>query len=175
MGNAKSIITDFFNTLSIYDYIGFFLTIFLFTLFLILALLLRRRTKLSVSLVLIAFTFFFAGPSVAHIFVKKIIFKSYSDIVNVKKLVYSDTLLIKGSLLYSGRKDANHCLIEAFVHKNSDNALKDFVYDLKPFTSGRKTVNQLFTKGDRVDFKIVIEPFRYKGDYNITLDSGCFI
>ena len=174
MENAKTIIVDFFNTLSVYDYIGFFLTIFLFTLFLILALLLRRRTKLSIALVLIAFVFFFAGPSAAHIFVKSTMFKSKAKIEEVKKLFYSDTLLIKGTLLYAGKKDANHCVVDAFVHKSSPNMVKDFVYNLKSFKSGSQTLDKLFTKGDSIDFKIVIEPFRYKGDYNITLDSGCF-
>lgn len=174
MGKIKATILDFFNTLSVYDYVGFILTIVLFTLFLILALLLRRRTKLSMFFVLIAFTFFFVGPSAAHIFVKKTIFKSNPILSEVKKLVYSDTLLIKGSLLYVGKKDANHCRIEANLHKHSENSLKDFAYDLKSFRSGSQMIDQKFTKGDSVDFKIVIEPFSYQGDYNITVHSGCF-
>ena len=174
MGTVKTAILDFFNTLSVYDYVGFIITIVLFTLFLILALLLRRRTKLSMIFVVIAFIFFFAGPSAAHIFVKKTIFKSTPTLGEVKKLVYSDTLLIKGALFYIGQKDANHCKVEAHVHKRSTNSIKDFAYDLKTYKLGSDTIDKKFTKGDRVDFKIVIEPFTYKGDYNITLNSGCF-
>jgi len=174
MENMKKVIIDFFNTLSVYDYIGFFLTIFLFTLFLILALLLRRRTKLSVLLVIVGFLFLFAGPSAAHIFVKKTIFKHDVQISEVRKLVYSDTLLIKGSLRFFGRKDSRHCKIDAKVHKYSPNAVKGFINELKTLASGSQSIHQQFTKGDTVNFKIVIEPFVYQGDYNITLNSGCY-
>ena len=174
MEKAKNIILEFFNTLSSYDYIGFFLAFFLFFLFLILALLLRKRIKISVTLVLFGFAFLFAGPPLIHKFVKHTIFKNDANMTEVKQLFYSDTLLIKGTLNYQGIKDAKHCKIEASIHKIGTNMLKDFVYSLKTYRYGFDTIDKAFSHGDQVNFKIVIEPFNYKGDYNITMNSGCY-
>ncbi len=174
MGKIKTAIMDFFNTLSVYDYVGFFLTLFLFFLFLILALILRRRTLLALSLVIVGFTFFFAGPVMAHLLVKNSVFKSKAELTEKKQLYYSDTLILRGMLHYVGKKNANHCEIDVAIYKKGPNVVKDFVYSLKAFRKGSKRIDKVFEPGESVDFKIVIEPFNYQGDYNITVDSGCY-
>lgn len=174
MQKLKAAILDFFNTLSIYDYVGFFLTLFLFFLFMILALLLRRRTILAMSLVILSFVFFFGGPVMAHLLVKNSVFKSYAEITEVKQLYYSDTLILRGMLHYQGKKNANHCEVDVALHKKGPNIVKDFVYSLKAYRKGSKRIDKVFEPGESMDFKIVIEPFNYKGDYNISVASGCY-
>jgi hypothetical protein len=173
MDKARSHLMDFFSTLSTYDYIGFFLSFFIFILFIILALLLRAHIKRSLFLVTLGFISLFIGPLFAHSVIKKSIFNSDANITQVKQLYYSDTLLIKGVMNYKGTKDANHCKVEAKLHKKGTNMIKSFVYGLKAFRSGHHNLDKTFTQGDSSPFKIVIEPFNYQGDYNITINSGC--
>lgn len=175
MEKAKFALTNFFSTLSFYDYIGFFLSLFIFILFIMMALILRKHTKRSLLLVSFGFVALFSGPVFAHSLIKKTIFLSDTNVMQVKQLFYSDTLLIKGKLNYKGMKDANHCLVEAKLHKQGSNVVKSFVYSLKAFRSGKHKIDKLFAKGDSADFKIVIEPFNYQGDYNVTVNSGCYI
>lgn len=173
MDKARSFLTDFFNTLSTYDYIGFFLSLFIFLLFIILALILRAHTKRALILVSLGFVALFAGPVFSHKLIKNTIYYSDASITQIKQLYYSDTLLIKGVINYKGLKDANHCKVEAKLHKKGTNMIKSFVYSLKSFRSGYHKMDKTFTQGDSSAFKIVIEPFNYKGDYNITIDTGC--
>lgn len=175
MEKAKYLLTNFFSTLSFYDYIGFFVSLFIFILFIVLALILRKHTKRSLLLVILGFLTLFSGPVLAHSLVKDTIFLSDTNVTQIKQLFYSDTLLIKGKLNYKGLKEAHHCQVEAKLHKQGSNAIKSFVYSLKAFRSGKHKIDQLFAKGDSVDFKIVIEPFNYQGDYNITVKSGCYL
>ena len=144
MEKAKSLLVDFFNTLSIYDYIGFIVTFILFLLFLILALILRKRTILSIVLLLCSFVFFFGGPVMAHLLVKNTFYKARAEITERKQLYYSDTLILRGSLHYLGKKDAEHCRVEALIYKKGSNIVKDFVYRLKAYRSVSKEIDQKF-------------------------------
>ena len=173
MNKVKAFLVDFFDTLSMYDYIGFIVVFIIFFLFIVLALLLRRRTLLSMILVVCSFFFLFGGPVLAHLLVQNSYYKSKAEITEVKQLYYSDTLILRGVLHFLGKKDATHCMIEASLYKKSPNILKDLVYGLKAYRSASTNMDKVLTYGDDVSFKIVIEPFNYKGDYNITVNSGC--
>ena len=175
MEKARHIITTFLKTLSFYDYIGFFLSLFIFILFIVLALMLRKHTKRSLFLLFLGFTTLFAGPVMIHKVIKNTLFLSEVTLSEMKQLHYSDTLLIKGKIDYKGKKEANHCEIKANIYKQGANVVKDFVYKLKAYRSGKQKIDKLFSQGDSENFKIVIEPFRYQGDYNMTLESGCYL
>ena len=175
MEKAKFILTRFFDTIGTYDYIGFFLSIFLFLLFLIIYLLLRKHIKRSIFLAIIGFSFLFMGPVFSHKLVKNTLYNSEANITTVKQLHYSDTLLIKGVLHYKGIKDASHCLVSADIYKKGKNMVKDFVYNLKAYRKGSHKLDATFSTGTNKNYKIVIEPFAYKGDYNISISSGCYL
>lgn len=173
MQKVRSFITDFINTLTNYDYIGFILAFVLFVLFLILALMLRKKIKLAFLLMSLAFLSLFMAPVAMHILVKKTLFKNEAKIELVKKLHYSDTLLIKGTLLYKGSYEAKHCKVEVAVHKKDQGFFKDLAYAIKPYKKGKWELDKAFSKGDTVSFKVVIEPYLYQGDYNLSLSSEC--
>lgn len=174
MEKAKIFLVDFFSTLSIYDYIGFFITVLLFFLCIVLALLLRHKTWISLLCIFFSFIFLFFGPVFTHQLLQNTFYKSEAKVLERKQLVYSDTLIIRGLLEYKGLKDASHCKLKALVHKQGGNMIRSFVNSIKSFRSVKKEIDQLMTKGDKIKFKMVIEPFNYQGDYNITMDVGCY-
>lgn len=175
MNNAKHILNEFFITLGTYDYIGFFTAFFIFILFIVLALILRRRIKRSLFFASLGFIFLFVGPVLAYKVIKNSIFSNDITVSEVKKLYYSDTLLIKGEMSYTGIKKAGHCEVKAYVYKKSDSLVKNLIYELKSYKHGVHKIDKTFTKGDVSAFKIVIEPFTYEGDYNITINAGCYL
>lgn len=174
MQSFQKNLIEFFNNLTGYDYAGFLIALILFILFLILALMLRKRTKLAMLLISFSFIALFGGPVGVHALVKHTLYKHEARITDVKKLHYSDTLLIKGDLEYLGDKMASSCVIDVKVHKQEGSFFKDIAHTIKPYKQGSAKLLMQLDKGDSKDFKVVIEPFTYAGDYNITVSSGCF-
>ncbi len=170
----REAIITFFQSLTGYDYLGFFVTMVLFMMLLFLALYFRHRTKLSFLITLIGFVFFFGGPVAVHALVKATLFKHESQVKEVRQLHYSDTLLVKGELHYLGKHKARYCEVSVAVHKEGGNFFKALVYKMKPLQEGSTKVEKELEKGETTPFKVVIEPFNYGGDYNITIASGCF-
>lgn len=173
MERLRTLLVDFTKSLTNYDYIGFILALVLFVLFLVLALILRRRVKLALFLSMLSFLSLFSLPVAMHLLVKKTLFKNEAKIELVKKLHYSDTLLIKGTLFYKGSYEAKHCKVEVAVHKKDQGFFKDLAYAIKPYKKGKWELDKAFSKGDTVSFKVVIEPYLYQGDYNLSLSSEC--
>ena len=166
---------DFFATLTMYDYGGFAVVFMLFILFLVLALIARKRVLLSILLILLAFGALFAGPYVVYTFVHSTLYKSSAKVTTAKKLHYTKTLVVKGEIHYLGKVDATRCKVRAKVFKKGGgNFVKSFANTIKPYKTRSTDVNKSFTKGATIPFKILVEPFKYEGDFNITLQTECF-
>ena len=173
MEAIRTYITDFISVLTSYDYMSFSVTFLLFALFLILALLIRHKIKLSTFLVILAFFFLFIGPVIMHKLVKATLFKHDANVTMVKKLVYSDTLVVKGTVHYLGKNEAHYCDVNVDIYKKDDNFFKDIANGVKTYKSGVTRVTYPFVKGDVRPFKVVFEPFNYLGDYEVKLDTDC--
>lgn len=173
MEEIRTYIKEFISVLTSYDYMSFSVTFLLFALFLILALLIRHRIKLSTFLVILAFFSLFIGPVIMHSLVKATLFKHDANVTMVKKLVYSDTLVVKGNIYYTGKNEAHYCDIYVDVYKKDENFFKNLANSLKSYKSTSTRVVYPFIKGDVRPFKVVIEPFNYLGDYEVKLDTDC--
>lgn len=175
MEAIRSSIVAFIKTLTSFDYMGFIIAFFLFVIFLVLALMLRKKSKRAAILAIFAFLSLFGAPIAMHMLVKSTLFKSRAELESVKKLYYSDTLLIKGLLHYEGKYDAKHCTVAVAVYKVHNGFIKDLANKIKPYKKGFCILDRNFTKGDITDFKVVIEPYLYEGDYNLSLKTECTI
>ena len=168
----KAKITAFIDGLILYDYILFGAVFGLFILFIILSIVLRRKMALAIFLVLFAFTLLIAGPSIGYIKMHEYLFKNSTSLTSQKKLEFVNAVVVKGSLKNESNRNFSSCKITAKIHKASKNSLKNYIYQFKTLKKG-SIIRESIAKGESIDFKIIVEPFRYSKDYNISVGAKC--
>jgi hypothetical protein len=168
----KAKITAFINGLITYDYILFGSVFVLFILFIVLAILLRKRVILALFFVLFAFAIFMLGPTLGYIKMHEYLFKNSVELISQKRLTFSEAVVVKGKITNESKFDFKSCKITASAYKVTSNKYKNYIYKLKPFKN-MSIVEYDIPKGQTKDFKIIVEPFRYKKDYNISLGAKC--
>jgi len=168
----KEKIAAFISNLIIYDYILFGTVLFLFLLFIILAILLRRKTVLSITLLLLSFSSLVLGPSFGYMQMHKILFKNSTKLISHKKLSFTPAIVVNGTITNESNFDFNSCKITASAYKASENPIKKYLYPLKPLRK-MSIVEENILKGESKEFKIIVEPFNYENDYNISIKARC--
>jgi len=168
----KDKITTFIDGLIIYDYILFGSVFTLFILFIVLAIVLRRKIGLAIFLTLFSFILLFVGSSVGYIQMHKFLFKTSVVLKSQKKLHFTKAVIVKGSLKNESRFDFKSCKITASAYKVSGNVVKDIILPFKPFV--KMSILEYDIKKDEVrEFKIIVEPFTYSRDYNVSIGASC--
>ena len=165
-------IQNFIDGLIPYDYILFGSVLALFVLFIVLAILLRKKITLALFLVLLAFATFLLGPTLGYVTMHKFLFKNHTELISQKKLNFSQAVVVKGTITNDSNFDFKSCRITASAYKVTPNKYKNYVYKLKPFKKMSIFENDI-KKGETREFKIIVEPFTYNRDYNISLGANC--
>ncbi|MBN2782816.1 MAG: DUF2393 domain-containing protein [Campylobacterales bacterium] len=168
--NAK--VAEFINNLILYDYILFGATFVLFLLFLILAIILRHKTFLAILLFIISFTILIAAPTVGYVEMYNYLYKNSVNITYNKKLQFTEAIVLKGTLKNESKFDFGSCKISAHAFKVSGNEYKDYILKFKPIVKMSITEHNI-SKGESRDFKMILEPFRYSKEYNVSVEGDC--
>ena len=173
MNRLKSTIESFVASLHTFDYILFAISGALFLLILLLAIILRKKIGLSLILVLISFIIIIAGPIVGYQYIHATLYKTELSELIIKRLEFTEALVIKGKVKNLGKQTYHRCNISAKAYKGATNILEEYVNPLKPFqkVSIVKEVNM--DVNDSIDFKVMLEPFTYSNEYNISLKVNC--
>lgn len=168
----KGIITKYINELIIYDYILFGGLLVIFLLFIIIGIILRNRVGLALFFILFAFTQLAVGSTYGYIKMHEYLFKNEISITTQKKLTFTQAIVIYGTIKNISKKDFASCKITANVYKVSENKFKDYVLKLKPINKMSIIENDI-PIGQEHEIKLIIEPFTYEHDYNISLGADC--
>lgn len=168
----KEKLTAFIAGLIPYDYALFGAVFLLFLLFIILGLLLRRKLLLALFFILLGFTTLIAGPIVGYIQLHNYLFKNSVELVSQKRLQFSEAVVVHGKLTNESKRDFKECTITASAYSVTKNKYKNYLKKFKPFKK-MSIVEKDIAKSQTRDFKIIVEPFRHRGDYNISLGADC--
>lgn len=168
----KEKITAFIDNLIIYDHILFASVFVVFLLLIILAVLLRTKVTLSIVLVLLSVLILFLGPTLGYVKMHQYLFKNSVNISSQKRLNFTKAVVVKGTLENESKNDFKNCKITASAYKVSGNSIKDYIYKLKPFKNMSITIDNI-SRNEIIDFKIIVEPFTYSKDYNISIGAKC--
>lgn len=168
----KEKLTAFIQGLITYDYILFSSVFVLFVLFIILTVLLRRKLFFSMLFLILSFSILLVGPTLGYVKMHQYLFKNSVELVSQKKLSFVKAIVVKGILKNESKFDFKSCKITASVVKISSNKLKNYIYGFKPIKNMSIT-NEDILKGEAREFKMIIEPFTYTKDYNITMQARC--
>ncbi|PIX65193.1 MAG: hypothetical protein COZ44_03110, partial [Sulfurimonas sp. CG_4_10_14_3_um_filter_36_910] len=155
-----------------YDYILFGASFFLFLLFIILGMVLRRKTALSIIILLFAFLTLILGPTLGYVKMHNTMFKNSTNIVSQKELTFTQAIVLMGTLVNESNVDFKSCKITASLYKTSANKLKNYLYSFKAFQE-MSILEDAIQKGETREFKLIIEPFTYTKEYNISLGAKC--
>jgi len=168
----KEKITAFLHGLISYDYMLFGAIFMLFFLLLLIAILLRNKTGISIFFVLLSFIVLIIGPLVGYSQLHNYLFKASLTLKSEKRLNFTPAIVVRGTLKNESKFDFEKCKIVVNVHKVSKNKLKNYLYSFK-ILKKMSISEEDIQKGDVRDFKIIVEPFTYKHDYNISLKASC--
>ena len=168
----KEKITAFINELVTYDYILFGSVFALFLLFIILAIVLRKKVGLSIFLIIFSFVILALGPTLGYIKMHEYLYKNSCELVSQKRLSFTPAIVVNGTITNESRLDFKSCKITVSVYKSSKNIIKKYLYPLKPLKN-MSIVQENILKGETQEFKIIVEPFTYSKDYNISIKASC--
>jgi hypothetical protein len=165
-------ITAFIDGLIPQDYFLFGASFALFILFIILAIVLRKKIALAVFLIVLAFTLLILGPTLGYIKMHDYLYKNSTELLSQQRLEFMDAIVVKGIVKNETKKTFATCKVSAKVHRASDNALKNYIYQFKSIKSA-SIDTQSIEADQSLDFKIIVEPFRYSKEYNISIGAKC--
>ena len=168
--NSK--IESFLNELIAYDYILFGGAFTLFILLIIVGILLHKKVGLSIFLILLSFSILIFGPTIGYVKMHDYLFKNSTQVVSHKSLTFTQAVVVRGTLLNESKFDFQSCKITASAIKSTGNALKDYIFTFKPLKK-MSILEYDVARSELIEFKIIIEPFTYSGDYNITVEARC--
>ena len=169
----KQKLIAFIDSLILYDYILFGAVGVLFILFLLLAILLRRKTALSVFIVLIAFLILLLGPTLGYKMMHQFLYKNEVLITKIKKLEFTDALLVEGVVKNSSKMDFLTCKVKAGAYKVTGKKIPDMIYPFKPFKKAYLKLDTIIKPGETEKFKLFLEPFHYSKEYNLSIGADC--
>ena len=169
----KQKLIAFVDGLILYDYILFGAVGVLFILFLILAILLRRKVGLSVFSVLIAFLILILAPTLGYKMMHQFLYKNEVHITKIKKLEFTDALLVEGTLKNKSKMDFLTCNIQANAYKVTGKSIPDMIYPFKPFKKAYLKLDTIIKPSETKKFKLFLEPFHYSKEYNLSIGANC--
>ena len=168
----KSKITAFIEGLISYDYILFGAVFVLFLLLIILGILLRKKIALAILFILLAFAILLLGPTLGYIKLHEKLFKNTTTLISQKQLQFSEAVVVMGSITNDSNRHFNSCKITASAYAVTSNKYKNYLKKLKPFKK-MSIIEEDIAVSETRKFKIIVEPFRYSRDYNISLGADC--
>lgn len=168
----KTQITTFVNELLIYDFILFGSSFLLFILFIVLGILLRQKTAIAVLTVLFSFMILFLAPTLGYVKMHEYLFKYKTQLLSEKKLTFNNAIVVKGLITNESKRFFKNCNIKASAIKVDANKLKSYIFSFKPIVTSQ-ILEQNIDINETREFKIIVEPYHYEGDYNITIGAKC--
>lgn len=165
-------ISEFIDGMIMYDYVLFGSVFVLFILFIVLGIKLRKKTLLAALFILLAFGVFFGGPTYGYVKMHEYLFKNSVVMKSQQKLTFTQAVVIKGSLTNESNRYFDSCTITAYAYKVKSNALKNYVSKLKPFQES-SIIEYDVAIAQTIEFKMIVEPFTYERDYNVSLGADC--
>jgi hypothetical protein len=119
-----------------------------------------------------AFSILLLGPTLGYIELHNYLFKNKLELVSQKKLNFTQAVVVKGRITNESKKYFKSCKITANAYAITSNKYKNYLKKFKPFQNMSISIYNI-QKGETRNFKIIVEPFTYTRDYNISLGADC--
>ncbi len=161
-----------FHSLTKYDYMAIGWILFLAILLMVLGAFIKRRS-LSYSLLFFGLFLLFFGPPVIKMAMDLYLRAATVTIEKVKPLNFSRSLIVEGTIENSGRIDFSSCDIVLSVYR-PNGLLKEWSAVLKPHRVDIEHFEMPLERGMAKPFKIIVDHFSNKDDFNVSVRARCY-
>jgi hypothetical protein len=153
-----------------YDYIAFTLIIALFFMLIILSIALREKKGLALSIIFFSVMLLIVGPVLSYFKVHNTLYGTDYNLTVVKRLTFTDVLLIRGEIEATGSEPLQKCDITTYITRQPDDFFENYqeLYLLKPLHKRSQTLyfEENLTKGDKHPFRVRVAPYTYSKEIN---------
>lgn len=171
----KASILNYIHHFSIYDYAAYAWLVLLFFVTVLLSIMVARRSPVfSILILLLSIVLLFAGPFVLKHYLDDFIRPTKSNIEEVKKLNFSQTLIVLGSVKNISKKNFSMCEIQISVSKQDKNNIKNFINQLKPLRKKTISIKEPIEVNATKEFRVVFDNYSYTNDINTSINSKCY-
>lgn len=160
----------------LYDYLAFAWLLFSFLALIVLASLIAKKSSVaSLFLIIFALIFLVVSPFFIKMKLGEILRATTTEVTLVKRLTFSNTLIVEGTIYNHSTKDFSLCLVQtAIVKQPNVEGIKAFIQTLKPILNQSILVKQDLPKEGSIDVQNVFDDFVYSGDVNASLKAECY-
>lgn len=175
LDRLKASISVYMEHFTAYDYIAYaWLALLFFAMILLSILVARRGPVFSIFILMLSLVLLFAGPFILKHYLDRYLRPSLSTLIEVKKLNFSDALMVTGSIKNISKKSFSICRVDISVIENSDNSVKVFLNQLKPLRKKTIVVDETIELNMTKDFRAVFDGYRYLKNINVSINSECY-
>lgn len=168
----KELLFLFIHNLNMYDIILFAAILVVFLLMLLLVILVRHKTIIAVLLFLTSIAFILIAPVYGYVKLNQRLYTHTCKITLSKKLVFSPALLVDGYIKNTSYHNFGQCRLILSISKKSKYKLISHLLTYNPFYITTLKKSNLRPNGKQ-SFELIIQPFTYKGRFNLTLRAMC--
>jgi predicted small secreted protein len=171
----KAYILNYIHHFSMYDYAAYAWLILIFFVTILLAIMVAKKSPVfSILILIISLTLLFAGPFVLKHYLDKFIRPTSNKTLEVKKLTFSNTLIINGSITNLSKKSFSTCNVNVSVVKSSTSGIQNFINQLKPLLKQTISIDKPIDVNTTEEFRAVFDNYSYSKDVNISIKSECY-
>lgn len=162
--------------LGTYDYLalGWFIVTFLI-LIVLATIVAKRASTFSLLLIISALLFFIIAPFLLKFKLNTLLRPTSVEIHMVKKLTFSDSVIVEASIHNVSEKDFKLCFVQTTIIKqNATEGIRSYLNLLKPIANQSILVQQSLPKGEILEHKAVFDDFTYKGEIVAHIKTECY-
>jgi len=152
----KAYVLNYIHHFSMYDYAAYSWLILIFFVTILLAIMIAKKSAIFSILILMI--------SLALLF----------QVTLVKKLTFSDSLIINGLITNISKKRFSTCNINISVVKSSQSDIQEFINQLKPLLKRSISIDKPIEVNTTKEFRVVFNNYTYSKKINISINSECY-
>lgn len=172
----KLSLLTYFKHMGLYDYLAFIWLFVTFFVLIVLAIIVAKRSSVAALLLIIfALILFTITPLMIEYKLNSLLRTTSTEVSMVKKLVFSDSLIVEANIYNHASKPFNICLVHTYVTKQTNaTGIKALPILLKPIAVQSILVRENIQKDDFINYKAVFDDFTYTGEVNATVKAECY-
>lgn len=171
----KASILNYVHHFSMYDYAAYAWLILIFFVTILLSILVAKKSPIfSILILMLSLGLLFAGPFVLKHYLDMYLRPSSAQPILIKKLSFSDTLIVTGLVTNQSKKIFTTCKIDVSVLKTSKSDIQNFINQLKPLLKQSISIDRLIEVNATEEFRVVFDGYTYTEDINVSIDSECY-
>ena len=166
----------YIRNLGLYDYLAFGWLILTFFILVFLAILVARKSSvLSLLLIILSLIIFIVSPFLIKMKLTEMLRPVSIQLESIKKLSFSDTLIVNASITNQSTKDFKKCLVTTSIIKNTEpSGYKYYLNQLKPIDNQSILVNEPLPKEGTMEHRVVFDNYNYEGNVTAVIRAECY-